>query len=248
MRPGFVAAAWLLCCTLSVAPLVMAAELFRYVNDEGVVVISSTLPPRFASRGYAVIDSRGRVLREIPRQLTAEEVRAREAQEAALEAELEAAERRRAQDEELLRLYGSPEEVSRARDRRIESIEAHIASIRAGTARLRSQQSTLEAQAAELERAGRPVPEHILTSLERIQGQLQERYEEISMREEEIERTRESFDRDRERVARLLGVPVFAPESSAPDSAAAERPAEGSSPEASANAPDDSPAMASPDG
>lgn len=223
MKAGSMAFAWLLCCcSLTVAVPAVAAELFRYINDDGVVVISSNLPPRFASRGYAVIDSRGRVLREVPRQLTAEEVRARQAQEVALEAERQAAERRRAQDEELLRLYGSPEEVSRAGDRRIDSIEAHIASMRAATARLRSQQSTLEVQAAERERAGRPVPEHILTSLERIQGQLQERYEEISVREEEIERSRESFDRDRERVARLLGVPVFPPDTSSPESSSPE--------------------------
>lgn len=232
MKTGFTAVALLLCCSLGLAVPALAAELFRYVNDDGVVVISSNLPPRFASRGYAVIDSRGRVLREVPRQLTAEEVRARQAQEAALEAERQAAERRRAQDEELLRLYGSPEEVSRARDRRVESIEAHIASIRAGMARLRSQQSSLEGQAAELERAGRPVPEHILTSLERIQSQLQERYEEISMREEEIERARESFDRDRERVARLLGVPSVSPDAASPESTASEHSSsESSSPE-----------------
>lgn len=209
---GLAAAGALLCLSVTAAGAAAASELFRYINDDGVVVISSNLPPRFASRGYSVIDSRGRVLREVPRQLTADEVRARQAQEAALEGERQASERRRAQDEELLRLYGTPVEVSRARDRRIESIEANIASIRAGMARQRSQQSDLEAQAAELERAGRPVPEHVVTALGRIDGQLQERYAEISMREEEIERTRESFDRDRDRVARLLGIPASSPD------------------------------------
>jgi len=237
MKTGFTAAALLLCCSLTVAVPAVAAELFRYINDDGVMVISSTLPPRFASRGYAVIDSRGRVLREIPRQLRGEELRARQAQEAALEAERQAAERRRAQDEELLRVYGSPEEVSRARARRIESIHAHIASIRAGMARLQSQQSSLEAQAAELERAGRAVPAHILTALERIQGQLQGRHEEISMREEEVERIRKSFDRDRERVAYLLGIPVSSPETSSPETSSPET----SSPETS------SPETSSPD-
>lgn len=217
MKAGFTAIAVLLCCSLAIAGPALAAELFRYIDDDGVVVISSNLPPRFASRGYAVIDARGRVLREIPRQLTAEEVRAQQEREAALETERQAAERRSAQDEELLRLYGSPEEVSRAGDRRIESIEAHIASIRAGKARLRSQQSNLEAQAAELERSGRPVPEHMVTSLERIASQLQERDAEISMREQEIERTRQAFDSDRERIARLMGLPVPASEPSVSD-------------------------------
>ncbi len=210
---GLAVAVVLLCFGLSVVVPAAAAELFRYINDDGVMVISSNLPPRYASRGYTVIDARGRVIREIPRQLTGDEVLARQAEEAELEAERQAAERRRAQDEELLRLYGSPDEVSRAGDRRIESIEAHMASIRASMTRLRSQQSDLQAQAAELERAGRPVPGHIVTALERIDAQLEERYAEIRAREEDIERTRESFDRDRDRVARLLGIPASPPDS-----------------------------------
>lgn len=209
---GLILASLLLAASLMLARPVAAAELFRYINDDGVVVISSNLPPRYASRGYAVIDARGRVLREVPRQLTAEEVRVRQAEEAARAAEREAAERRRAQDQELLRLYGSPDEVARAGQRRVESIEAHIASIRAGMARLRSQQSEIEAQAAELERAGRAVPEHIVTALSRIESQLEQREADIRTREEEIERTQESFARDRERVARLLGVPLSSPE------------------------------------
>lgn len=186
------------------------AELYRYVNDDGVVVISSNIPPRYASRGYTVIDSRGRVVREVPRQLTADEVRIRQQQEAEREAQRRADEQRRAQDEELLRLYGGPDEVAQARDRRIESIRTNIAQLTAARDRLESQKRQLEAEAAELERAGRRVPEHMLTSLTRVNTQIEDRTEEIRVREEEIERTRENFDRDRDRVARLLGVPVEA--------------------------------------
>lgn len=212
MRTVLKAAVALLSFSLFAAVPAAAAELFRYINEDGIVVISSTLPPRYATRGYAVIDSRGRVLREVERQLNPEELRARQEREAAREAERQARERRRAQDEELLRLYGSPEEVARARDRRIDSIEANIATVRAGIARLRAQQSDFQAQAAELERAGRTVPEHIVTALERIDAQIEERQATILMREEQIEETRESFDRDQERVARLLGVPVSSPD------------------------------------
>lgn len=204
--PGMLLAAAILASGLGHSLPATAAELFRYINDEGVVVISSNLPPRYASRGYTVIDSRGRVLREIPRQLSVEEVQARQAEELAREEERQAEERRRAQDAELLRLYSSPEEVTRARDRRIDSIESHIASVRASMARVRSQQSGLESQAAELERAGRPVPEHIVVAIQRSETQLEEREREIRQRQEEIERTRDSFDRDRARLARLLGV------------------------------------------
>lgn len=190
---------------------VFAAELFRYVNDDGVVVITSSLPPRYASRGYTVLDSRGRVIREVPRQLTAEEVRARQEEEAAREARQRAAERQRRQDEELLRRYGSPEAVVRARDDRVAVIEDDIAAIRTSIDRLEAQQRDLEARAADLERAGRPVPGEVLSELEGIEARIADRHSDVRERQEEIDAVHEAFEQDRRRVASLLGVPLDDP-------------------------------------
>ena len=171
---------------LGCLPPVQAAQLFRYENDDGVVVLSSTLPPRYASRGYTILDHRGRVIREVPRQLTEAELQARREKEAAEEEARRAREERARRDRELVRLYSSPEDVTRAMDRRIESIEGAIATMRTGIHRQRERRDELQERAADLERAGRPIPEALVEELEAI---------------EEI---RDSFARDRARLRFLL--------------------------------------------
>lgn len=183
-----------------------AAELFRYENEEGVVVLSSTLPPEVAARGYEVIDERGRVVRQVQRQLTPEEIRRREAEAAAAEAERLAAERRREKDRELLRLYGTPEDVTRALERRIASIEGAIRTVEGNIQRLRNQKRNLERRAADYERTGREIPEGLIDNIRVIDGQIDERQQEIEQRRAEIETTREEFARDRDRVRYLLGL------------------------------------------
>lgn len=181
-----------------------AAQLFRYENDDGVVVLSSTLPPRHASRGYTILDQRGRVIREVPRQLTEAELQARREQEAAEERARRAREERARRDRDLVRLYSSPEDVTRAMDRRIESIEGVIATMRAGIHRQRERREELQARAADLERAGRPIPDTLIEEIEAIEANIADREEEIAGRRREIEEIRDSFARDRARLRFLL--------------------------------------------
>ena len=64
--------------TLTVLPLSgVAEELYRYTDDNGVVVLDRQVPPRFIANGYEVLDSHGRVKQVIPPAPTVEE---REAQ------------------------------------------------------------------------------------------------------------------------------------------------------------------------
>jgi flagellar export protein FliJ len=197
----------LLALTLAVgAAPAWSAQLYRYENDEGVIVLSSTLPPRFATRGYTVIDERGRVLRVVPRQLTAQEVEAREVQRRAEEAERQASLERRRQDEELMRLYSSPEDVERAMERQIDTIQGAIDTVRANIQRLRTQKRNLESRAAERERAGESIPGSLIDGIRELDGQIADRQREIANREAEIEAVREDYAEDRARVRYLLGL------------------------------------------
>lgn len=105
-----------------------AAEVtYRWVNDEGHIQFSDTLPPGARAGGYQVIDPpTGEILRKVPPRKTAEQ-KAREA------AERDAAEQARRQAEEaarhdqtLLSLYGSVADIERARDQRLERLDTHI--------------------------------------------------------------------------------------------------------------------------
>ena len=54
--------------------LLPAAELYRYVDERGVVVLDRHgVPPQHISRGYQVLNEQGRVVREVPPAPSAEE-------------------------------------------------------------------------------------------------------------------------------------------------------------------------------
>lgn len=149
-----------------------AAELFRYRNSAGVVVLANTIPAEYAAQGYTVIDHRGRVIRVVPRQLSDEEIRARSEAEAA-EREAQAARlARRRQDEELLRLYSTPDDVERALARKLASIEGAIDTVEANIQRLRTQKRNLQARAAEIERSGQPIPQQVISGIRSLDDQI----------------------------------------------------------------------------
>lgn len=57
-----------------------AVELYRYVNDKGVVVLDRQgVPPQYIGKGYQVLNDQGRVIRTVPPAPTAEELRQRKA-------------------------------------------------------------------------------------------------------------------------------------------------------------------------
>jgi chromosome segregation ATPase len=183
-----------------------AAELFRYRNSEGVVVLANTIPAQYATQGYTVLDHRGRVLRVVPRQLSASEIVERDAE---LAAEREAEAERMAQrqeDEELLRLYSTPDDVERALQRQLESIEGAIDTVEANIQRLGTQKRNLQVQAAEIERSGKPIPLRIISGLRSLDDQIAEKQREIEAREAEILATRQDYAADRERLRVLLGL------------------------------------------
>lgn len=183
-----------------------SAELFRYRNSAGVVVLANTIPAEYATQGYTVIDHRGRVIRVVPRQLSEEELEVRAQEEAAEREAEEARLARRRQDEELMRLYSTPEDVERAMARKVASIQGAIDTVNANIQRLLSQKRNLQTRAAEIERSGQPIPETVIAGMRSVDEQIAEREREIATREAEILATREDFAEDRERLRYLLGL------------------------------------------
>ncbi|MBF6623954.1 MAG: DUF4124 domain-containing protein [Pseudomonadales bacterium 32-61-5] len=175
--------------------LATAAELYRYVDDRGVVVLDRHgVPPQHIGRGYQVLNEQGRVIREVPPAPTAEEFQRLQADRA-----------RASADAQLLRLYASVEDVERAEARRLAELDSIIGLTQGNLQALRSQQRNLQKQAADHERAGRGVPENLLAqiaNMEQEQASLQrdlKRYETVRA-EAQI-----SFAGDRQRIAELLG-------------------------------------------
>ena len=170
----------------------LAAELYKYVNEDGVTVLDSHVPPQFVKNGYTVLSSDGRVIEVVPRAPTAEEI---------------AAEKRRrdreAADAALMRLYGSPEDVERARDTKLGSLQGFVAAAETTLARLIDQKREAEGEVAKLERAGNKIPQDNLDRIKGIQSRIEQTQAEIRTKTAEIDDLARQYKQDLERVTKL---------------------------------------------
>lgn len=175
----------------------LATELYRYVDDKGVTVISRQgVPPEFVGKGYEVLNDQGRVLRVIPPAPTAEEY-----------ARMQAAKARASSDAQLLRLYTNLDDVDRARDRKFAELDGLSSVARGNMQSLRIQQAHLQSQAADHERAGRQVPEPLLAQISNLRDEQQRLQRDIARYKEARQQADAGFAADRARLTELFGKP-----------------------------------------
>ena len=148
----------------------MAGNLYRYENDQGVMVIDDQVPPEFVHKGYDIISTSGRLIQRVPRALTQEELAAKSAE--AQQAELDA--RQKEADKKLLTIFSSPADAERARDRKIESLDVYINVTRGNINKLQGDFNNAQSHAAEKERAGQKVPEFLVTSMDSLRRQIEQ--------------------------------------------------------------------------
>lgn len=172
-----------------------ATELYRYTDDQGVTVLGRQgVPPEFIGRGYEVLNDQGRVIKVVPPAPSAEEMQRLLADKA-----------RASSDAQLLRLYSTPEDIDRARDRKLAELDGLIGVARSNLQSARLQQDNLQSQAADHERAGREVPEHLLAQIANQKDEQLRQYKDIARYQEVRKQAQASFAADRQRLAELLG-------------------------------------------
>ncbi len=191
---------------LAFCPFVAAnAELYKYVNEDGITVLDSHVPARYVKHGYTILSLDGRVLEVVPRALTEAEIRERDRR---LAAERRAEEERIAQqtaDQNLLRLYSRPEDVIRARDTKLASIDGFIRTSESNIERLEVQKQAIEASLADVERAGGQVSQSSVDRIRTIEGRIRQIQAEIQSKLEERIELRASYAADLKRVRELYG-------------------------------------------
>lgn len=162
-------------------------QLYRYIDENGVKVMSSSLPPEYAQKGYEIINHHGRVVKSVDPAVDpeiAEKEAARKARERKLLAEFEVLDRR----------YSSEKEIYAARDRKLSHLDANIAILNSNINTLEDQIDSLTSKAAGFERSGRKVPATILQGLEETRAELLSTKEMLVSRKEEYQQIHEQFD------------------------------------------------------
>ncbi|MCB1614422.1 MAG: hypothetical protein KDI30_00265 [Pseudomonadales bacterium] len=165
-------------------------NFFRYKNEQGTLVTSTILPPKFATRGYEIVNSQGDILEVVAPAMTPEE-RAeyeRKNKEAIL------AEQQREKDRDLLLRYADIRELQKAKDRKVKELESSIAILKNNTTGLLSQIESEQQKAVRYERDGKEIPLSILEALDSLYFELESVRDLIVLRQEELEKVRLEFD------------------------------------------------------
>lgn len=184
---------------------VASAELYKYVNEDGVTVLDSHVPARYVKNGYSILSMDGRVLEVVPRALSDREIEERDSELAEQRTKEKFEREQKIADQNLMRIYGGPEDVVRARDTKLASIEGFINTSRGNLARLESQKRTLESQLADIERAGGTISKERLVQVRSVEMRIRNNEAEIEEKMAEMDQLRADFTADLKRVRELYG-------------------------------------------
>ena len=178
--------------------------LYRYVNDDGVTVVASEIPPEFVDNGYEVLGPTGTVVRTVERALTEEEKADRNNERYKKKLAEEEAQRLKEWDESLMIRYSSIEDIEAARDRALSELQIRISILRSNVRSLKAQVQSNQSRAADVERSGGKVPVEIVEIIDALQREIVEAERSITDRLREVEEVRAGFQKDIDRFALLL--------------------------------------------
>lgn len=165
-----------------------AGAFYRYVNDKGVTVIDSAIPPQYVGRGYDVLSRSGQLLKRVAPTAVDDPADEGEAKRRREEAAMMIR-----RDAELKKLYSSPQDAERLRDRQIEAITLKIDYAKGQLLQVTGKRKRDLEQAARLERAGTPVPKDVRENLDRLNAQIATLDSDIRTLEDDKVRMRTEF-------------------------------------------------------
>jgi len=163
------------CLLVVLAGSVHAANLFRYKDENGQLVLSHTIPSDRVKYGYDIVDSYGTLVQSIAPQLSEREYQAKLARE-------KRTKQCKKMRERVRKLYQFESDIDYAEEKGLESIDQAIANIRANLSVATTQRQEFEAQAAQMDIAGKRIPNMLLDNIERAKNQEKTFTEEIEKR------------------------------------------------------------------
>jgi hypothetical protein len=181
-----------------------SATTYRWIDQNGKVQYSDTMPPNQAGQGHAELDKQGRVVKEIKRTRMSEEERKQQAALAAIEAakkrEQEAMRRR---DQALLATYTSEKEIELARNRAIELENLNVRGLKTRLDAAANKLGTANAGLARSKKMGQPDHAGHTQMRNEAQQELIQITEAIRMREAAIANIQLQSEKDTKRFLEL---------------------------------------------
>lgn len=182
----------------------LAGPLYRFKVD-GKTVLKDQVPPEYLALGYEVLNRQGIVIRVVAPALTAEQIAANQAQEAAKKARQEATLAQREKDTAMLRLYAGLLDIERARQSKLDEIETKTQELRNRVTNIEKNLESAQSQAATFERRGQDIPADLRLEVVNLQNQIRDYEQSIRASKQSLLSTQQEFNQLRLRF-RILQV------------------------------------------
>lgn len=182
------------------------ARMKCWKNNEGITECGDTVPPEFAQKGHKEIGESGIVREEVERAKTPEELAEEERLAKVEEERLRKEEEKQLKDRILLETFSSVEDIEKARDDRIQSLEASIGITQARKEKIQVDLDKRIERAADRERSGNEPNQELLDDINSLKRQIANIDKFILDKREEQEQIRISHAADIERFKRLKGI------------------------------------------
>ena len=184
-------AAWL---ALGALPSV-AAGMYKWTDDQGIVHYSDQLPADAVNKGGTVYDKQGRQIKKIDATLTPAQAKAKEAEDERLRLLAKTQEDKSRRDLALMHSYTSEEEIDFARSRALLAVESQLKSAETYIADLTKRQQELRKD--KLAYGTKPVPPTLDTELTGLDEELARQDKVLAQRRAEITAINAKYESDK---------------------------------------------------
>ncbi len=189
-------------------PVQLQAQLYKWVDDQGITHYTKTPPPESAIHDREVLSSQGQKKGVIRGLISEEEKKAEAERIAKEEAQKKLEEQARRRDRNLLISYKNIAEIEAKREAKLEYLEFLMESREEERQKSKQQYDRLLSQAVELEREGKAPSEDMKSELRSAQRQYKSSRDAISKIRAEQDKTMKAFEEDIRRFKELKGIGV----------------------------------------
>ena len=182
---------------------IYADRFYRYKDENGKIVVSSTLPPKYAQKGYEILNAQSMVIEVVEPRKTKEQLEAERLEQKRLAAEAEKQRQQEQLDAILINSYSDISDVERARENELVSKNRDISFLNQNIRRLTRLLEDSQTLAARDERLGKEISPKLLKDIDDFKARIAKEKAQIVTTEAEKVRIIERYNSSMTRFAEL---------------------------------------------
>ena len=182
----------------------VSAKMYKWVDDNGTTHYGETIPPEFANKDRAELDTAGRVIKH-EEVLTPERRHAKEQGDEKKRNEENAALEQQRHDKTLINTYSNVKEIDLARIRSLQQIDARINVIGSAVKAASDRLMELQNEADDYAKRNKEIPDSLKDDLQQAQSRLDKLNRDMEKPQAEKTAVEARYDADKARYMELTG-------------------------------------------